>query len=81
MEPSTPARLKTGAGLVEARLYVHDAKLAVNLFPVSSHGPKKSDRVRGDGDIRVISARHEHRISVSDRNYQFRILGVAVYEL
>ena len=45
------------------------------------HGPQEADFVSRDGDVGMISARHQNGIAIAHHGHQFGIFGVVIYEL
>jgi hypothetical protein len=63
-----PSRLfaggfQSGTGLLKSRLNINHPKFPVFNFPVRSHGPEKSDPVAWHGNIRMVTAGHQHGIA------------------
>jgi hypothetical protein len=60
------ACFQPGTALLKSRLnIIHNAKLAIRDFAMRGHGPEKSYAMARHGNIRVISAWHQHDVSIS----------------
>jgi hypothetical protein len=63
--------------VVEIRLDIEHAELSVLLLAVRSHSPEIRDAMSGDGNVRVISARHQDGVALShDGDQLVLLLGV-----
>src|SRR5205807_3923382 len=75
------AGIQTRAALVEPRLHVDHAELAICDLAVRRHRPQETNTVARNGDVWVVTTGHQHGIAVANNGHELGILGVAVNEL
>ena len=75
------AGLQPRPALVEIGLNVDDPELAVLFFAVRAHGPEERDVVAGNGNVGVISGRHQHGVSFTNRDHELGIVGIGIDKL
>jgi len=67
------ADFQSGTTLLKASLNVHHSKLPIFHFAMPCHRPQESDAMPMHGNVGMIPAWHQNRITIVHYGNQFRV--------